>query len=58
MGMGVSAIEAVESLRRDFQSSGSVGPLRVAEFLFDREDAEVEADAAGFVRSLLHHCSF
>jgi hypothetical protein len=56
--MGVSAIEAVESLRRDFQSSGSVGPLRVAEFLFDREDAEVEADAAGFVRSLLHHCSF
>jgi hypothetical protein len=51
-----SAIKAVESLRRDFQSSGSVGPRRVAEFLFDRDDAEVQADVAGFVRALLHHC--
>ena len=53
-----SAVTAVEFLRRDFQSSGSVGPRRVAEFLFDREDAEVQADVAGFVRALLQHCGF
>jgi hypothetical protein len=52
-----SAIRAVTFLRRDFQSSGSVGPRRVAEFLFDREDAEVQADVAGFVRALLQECS-
>jgi len=51
-----SAIKEVEFLRRDFGASGSVGPRRVAEFLYDREDAETQADATGFVSALLQEC--
>ena len=51
-----SAIKAVEFLRRDFGDSGAIGPRRVAEFLFDREDTEAQADVAGFVRALFQQC--
>ena len=51
-----SAIRAVDFLRRDFGASGSVGPRRVAEFHYDREDAETQADVAGFMRALLQEC--
>jgi predicted nucleotidyltransferase len=51
-----SALKAVEYLRSDFQHSNSVGPRRTAEFLYERRDAETEADAVGFVRQLLADC--
>ena len=51
-----SAIRAVTFLRRDFGASDSVGPRRVAEFLFDREDPDTQADVTGFVRALLQEC--
>ena len=51
-----SAMQAVDFLHRDFGTSDSLGPRRVAEFLFDREDAETQADVAGFVRALLQEC--
>ena len=34
-----------------------VGPRRLAEFLYGREDANLQADAAAFVRQLLEECS-
>jgi hypothetical protein len=51
-----SAMQAVDFLHRDFGTSDSLGPRRVAEFLFDREDPETQADVAGFVRALLQEC--
>ena len=45
--------QAIMILERDFATIDSVGPFRVAEFLGDREDTVVRADAAGAVRSLL-----
>lgn len=51
-----SAIRAITFLRRDFGASDSVGPRRVAEFLFDREDPDTQADVTGFVRALLQAC--
>jgi hypothetical protein len=52
-----SAITAMSYLQSDFQDSDSVGPRRVAEFLYGRADAETQADAVGFARQLLHECS-
>lgn len=51
-----SAVKAMEYLRTDFQDSETIGPMRVAEFLYERADAEVQADAAGFVRQLFSEC--
>lgn len=51
-----SAVKAIEYLRGDFQNSESTGPRRVAEFLYDRPDAETQADVTGFVRELLVQC--
>jgi hypothetical protein len=52
-----SAIEAMSYLHSDFRDSGSVGPRRVAEFLYGRPDAESQADVVGFARQLLHECN-
>jgi hypothetical protein len=51
-----SAIKAIQFLRRDFLESDALGPRRVAEFLFGREDAGTQADVAGFARALLQQC--
>jgi hypothetical protein len=51
-----SAVKALEYLQADFRDFESVGPGRVAEFLYGRPDAEVQADAVGFVRQLLVEC--
>src|SRR6266404_993979 len=48
-----SAIKAAAYLRGDFQDSDSLGPRRVAEFLYGRSDAAAQADAVGFVQQLL-----
>ena len=52
-----SAIEAMRYLHSDFRESDSVGPRRVAEFLYGRPDAESQADVVGFARQLLHECN-
>lgn len=51
-----SAARALEYLRADFKDSESIGPRRVAEFLYGRTDANTQADAVGFVRQLLDEC--
>jgi hypothetical protein len=51
-----SAQRAIEILERDFTEVDSLGPMRVAEFLGDPQDAAIRADVAGAVRSLLRLC--
>lgn len=51
-----SAARALEYLQADFKDSESIGPRRVAEFLYGRTDANTQADAVGFVRQLLAEC--
>lgn len=53
-----SALRAMEYLRGDFEDTDSIGPRRAAEFLYDRPDADTQADAVGFVRQLLKECNF
>jgi len=48
-----STVKAMEFLKRDFVANNSLGPRRVAHFLYDRPDPDLEADASGFVRALL-----
>jgi hypothetical protein len=52
-----SAVRAMEYLRADFPDSETIGPMRVARFLYERPDADIQADAAGFVRSLFAECN-
>ena len=52
-----SAVKAIEYLRADFHDSESTGPRRAAEFLYERPDADTQADAVGFVRQLLKECN-
>jgi hypothetical protein len=51
-----SALKALEHLQADFNNSEAIGPRRVAEFLYGRPDADIQADAVGFVRQLLVEC--
>ena len=51
-----SAVKALAYLQSDFKNSEAIGPRRVAEFLYGRLDADVQADAVGFVRQLLAEC--
>lgn len=51
-----SAAQALRFLAADFNDSNSIGPRRTAEFLYGRADANTQADAAGFVHSLLSAC--
>ncbi len=55
--LDASAVRALEYLRADFRNSESIGPRRVAEFLFGRPDADMQADALGFVRQPLAECN-
>jgi len=52
----VFAKRAVEILERDFERADSVGIIRHAEFLGNKGDETIRADAAGAVRSLLQLC--
>ena len=52
-----SAVKAMEYLKADFQDSDSIGPRRTADFLYERSDADTQADAVGFVRQLLKECN-
>jgi len=52
-----SAVTALEYLRADFLERDSIGPRRVAEFLYGRPDPETQADAVGFVRQILQKCN-
>lgn len=49
------ARDAVAILRRDFTEPGSLGPMRVASFLYGEPDEETQADVAGFIGRLLRH---
>lgn len=51
-----SAKKALAYLQEDFRESESIGPRRVAEFLYGRPDVDTQADALGFVRQLLADC--
>jgi len=51
-----SAVKAMECLQADFNDSESIGPRRVAEFLYGRPDADIQADAVGFIRQFLVEC--
>jgi hypothetical protein len=51
-----SAVRAMEYLRADFQDSETIGPMRVARFLYERPDADIQADVTGFVRRLFAEC--
>ena len=51
-----STVKALEYLRADFLDLDSIGPRRVADFLYGRPDPETQADAVGFVRQLLQEC--
>jgi len=47
------AKRALDYLREDFETTNSIGPRRVAEFLFGQPDDITQADAVGFVKELL-----
>lgn len=51
-----SAKNAISYLRDDFRERDSVGPRRVAEFLFGRPDDNTQVDAVGFVQQLITEC--
>jgi hypothetical protein len=48
--------EALGILRRDFSEPEYIGPSRVARFLYEATNPELQADVAGFVRALLSKC--
>ena len=48
--------KALEILNRNFFEPDSVGPSRVARFLYEGIDADLQADVVGFVRELLSRC--
>ena len=50
------AQEAIRILREDFAEANRVGAVRVARFLTGSPDGAIQADVAGFVRSLLDLC--
>ena len=51
-----SAAEALRILREDFGGHDGLGPRRVAEFILEHPDDEIQADVVGFVGELLHRC--
>ena len=50
------ADEAMNILKEDFREHDGVGPRRVAEFLSDAPDDNIQADVVGFVGQLLDRC--
>jgi hypothetical protein len=51
------AVEAIEYLKADFLEEDGLGPRRVAEFLYDRPDADIQTEVTSFVRRLLESVS-
>ncbi|MEQ1903871.1 MAG: hypothetical protein ABL888_06780 [Pirellulaceae bacterium] len=51
-----SAQTAMDYLREDFRERDSVGPRRVAEFLYGRPEENIQADTVGIVRQLISEC--
>jgi hypothetical protein len=51
-----TAEAALEYLRSDFSDHEAIGPRRVAQFLYGRDDANTQADVVGFVRQLIGGC--
>ena len=52
-----AADEAIRILKRDFREHDGVGPSRVAEFLSNAPDDEIQADVVGFIGQLLARCT-
>ena len=52
-----AANEAIRILERDFREHDGPGPRRVADFLSDAPDEEIQADVVGFIGQLLDHCT-
>ena len=52
-----AADEAIRILKRDFRQHDGPGPRRVADFLSDAPDEEIQADVVGFIGQLLDHCT-
>lgn len=52
-----AARKALDNLHSDFTDIEAIGPRRVAEFLYGKPDAEVQADTVGLVRQLLAECA-
>jgi hypothetical protein len=50
------AQRALEVLERDFADLDSVGPLRIAEFIYGRGDDDLQADARGLVLDVADRC--
>jgi len=50
------ALKALDYLRQDFQAHDGTGPLRVAAFIRDAPDDEIQADVVGFIEQLLNLC--
>jgi hypothetical protein len=48
--------ESLEILKRDFSSPDQIGPRRVALFLYEGPNEELQADVVGFFRDLLVKC--
>lgn len=53
----MEAKEGLVLLAEDFASPNHVGPMRAAEFITGRQDAEVQADAFGYVQEFLSRVS-
>lgn len=51
-----STRQAINYLKEDFRTGDSIGPRRVAQFLFGRPDDSTQADAVGFVQQLISAC--
>ena len=49
-------IKALTILKRDFTQPDNPGPMRVAQFLNEGPDEDIQADVVGFVRELLNKC--
>jgi hypothetical protein len=50
------ALESLKILKRDFSSPDQIGPTRVALFLYEGPNEELQADVVGFFRDLLVKC--
>ena len=48
--------KALEILNRNFSEPDGVGPSRVARFLYEGSNEDLQADVVGFVRELLTKC--
>lgn len=48
--------KALDILNRNFSEPDGVGPSRVARFLYEGPNADLQADVVGFVRELLTKC--